>query len=36
MKSLCDWGSAHFHIQPTMGTPPFLRQSHPRRPAPPL
>jgi DNA-binding HxlR family transcriptional regulator len=33
MKSLCDWGSSHFHIKPTMGTPPFLRRSPRRAPA---
>jgi DNA-binding HxlR family transcriptional regulator len=24
MHGLCEWGSEHFGIQPTMGTPPFL------------
>jgi DNA-binding HxlR family transcriptional regulator len=24
MQGLCDWGSEHFGIRPTMGTPPFL------------
>jgi DNA-binding HxlR family transcriptional regulator len=24
MQDLCDWGSEHFGIRPTMGTPPFL------------
>jgi DNA-binding HxlR family transcriptional regulator len=32
MQELCDWGSAHFGIRPTMGTPPALRRgpTHPR------
>ena len=25
MHGLCEWGSEHFGIQPTMGTPPFLQ-----------
>ena len=25
MQGLCDWGSEHFGIRPTMGTPPFLQ-----------
>lgn len=25
MHGLCQWGSEHFGIQPTMGTPPFLQ-----------
>ena len=24
MQGLCDWGSEHFGIRPTMGTPPVL------------
>lgn len=24
MQGLCDWGSEHLGIRPTMGTPPFL------------
>jgi len=27
MQDLCDWGSAHFGIAPTMGTPPWLRHA---------
>jgi DNA-binding HxlR family transcriptional regulator len=27
MQDLCDWGSAHFGIAPTMGTPPWLRHN---------
>lgn len=26
MQDLCDWGSTHFGIRPTMGTPPALRR----------
>jgi len=25
MHGLCEWGSEHFGIEPTMGTPPFLQ-----------
>jgi DNA-binding HxlR family transcriptional regulator len=27
MQDLCNWGSSHFGIAPTMGTPPGLRQN---------
>jgi DNA-binding HxlR family transcriptional regulator len=29
MQELCDWGSAHFGIAPTMGIPPWLRRAGP-------
>jgi DNA-binding HxlR family transcriptional regulator len=30
MHGLCEWGSEHFGIRPTMGTPPFLQSQAPR------